>query len=133
MSGYLLDTTFLVDLERGVPGAVVLLGEEDDVAIAAVTAAELMLGVELATPEHRDTRRGRVQSVLQSTPVIDYDLGVAAAHAALLAEVRRAGRPRGAHDLMVAATARRTGRTVVSADRSAFTELSGVEVLGYGR
>lgn len=133
MSGYLLDTAFLVDLERNVPGAVRLLDDDADVAIAAVTAAELMLGIELATDEHRDSRRDRVESVFRSVPVIDYDLGVAAVHASLLADVRRTGRPRGAHDLMVAATARRTGRTVVSADRSAFTALAGVEVLAYDR
>src|SRR5439155_27154002 len=48
-----------------------------------------------------------------SVPVLDYDLEVAAAHAELLAEVRRQGRPRGAHDLVIAATARASGRTVV--------------------
>lgn len=133
MSSYLLDATFLIDLERGAVNVSGLLGEEEDVAIAAVTAAELMLGVELATPIHREVRQERVDSVLRSIPVIGYDLRVAVAHAALLAEVRRTGRPRGAHDLIVAATARSSGRTVVSADVSAFTDLSGVEVLAYGR
>lgn len=134
MSNYLLDTTFLIDLERGAVSAYdELLGAEEDVAIAALTVAELMLGVELASPIHRGTRQARVDSVLRSIPVIDYDLRVAAAHAALLAEVRRTGRPRQAHDLIVAATARSSGRTVVSADVAAFADLSGVEVLSYGR
>jgi len=42
-------------------------------------------------------------------PVVDYTLEVAVQHAALLAHVRRVGRPVGAHDLIIAATARATG------------------------
>lgn len=133
MSQYLLDTTFLVDLERGTEAARDVLGEDENVAIAAVSIAELMLGVELASPLYREDRRARVHSVLGSMPVIDYNARVAVIHASLLAEVRRAGRPRGSHDLIVAATARSSGRTVVSADAAAFKDLPGVDVLVYGR
>ena len=48
--------------------------------------------------------------------------------AELLAVVRTQGRPRGAHDLLIAATARSTGRTVLTADTTAFADLPGVEV-----
>jgi tRNA(fMet)-specific endonuclease VapC len=53
---------------------------------------------------------------------------VAEAHAALLVSVREQGRPRGAHDLIIAATARTFDRTVVSADGRSFVDLPGVEV-----
>jgi tRNA(fMet)-specific endonuclease VapC len=46
----------------------------------------------------------------------------------LLTAVRRAGRPRGAHDLIIAATALATARTVVSADLTGFDDLPGVVV-----
>jgi tRNA(fMet)-specific endonuclease VapC len=46
--------------------------------------------------------------------------------------VRRAGRPRGAHDLIIAATAVATGRIVVTADGDGFADLPGVSVRGYG-
>lgn len=49
-------------------------------------------------------------------PVISYDLSVAIAHARLLVATRKAGRPRGAHDLIIAATAVAGGRVVVTAD-----------------
>jgi tRNA(fMet)-specific endonuclease VapC len=53
---------------------------------------------------------------------------VAAAHVRLPAHVRRIGRPRGAHDLIIAATAAATGRTVLSSDASAaFADLPGVD------
>jgi tRNA(fMet)-specific endonuclease VapC len=51
---------------------------------------------------------------------------VARAHATLLAHTRRSGRPRGAHDLVIAATAVSQARIVVSADASAFDELPGL-------
>ncbi|HTW07828.1 MAG TPA: hypothetical protein VME46_09970 [Acidimicrobiales bacterium] len=49
-------------------------------------------------------------------------------HAELLVAVGRQGRPRGAHDLVIAATARATQREVVSADASAYQDLPGVTV-----
>ena len=61
-------------------------------------------------------------------PIIDYDATVAASHAELLVAVRRQGRPRGAHDLIIAATANATQREVVSADASAYQDLPGVSV-----
>jgi tRNA(fMet)-specific endonuclease VapC len=46
---------------------------------------------------------------------------------ALLAHVQQSGEPRGAHDLLIAATARATGRTVLSTDsRACFSELPDV-------
>lgn len=67
-----------------------------------------------------------VEDVLRSIPVEPYDLGVARTHATLLAFARRAGHPRGAHDLVIAATAVTHDRTVVSADASGFAGLPGL-------
>jgi tRNA(fMet)-specific endonuclease VapC len=44
-------------------------------------------------------------------------------HARLLAATRRSGKPRGAHDLIIAATAIGSGRVVVTADARGFAEL----------
>jgi len=103
-----------------------LIADQDDVAIAAVTAAELLVGVELADDARQSRRAAFVRSVLDTIPIEDYDVQVARAHASLLAYVRRSGRPRGAHDLMIAATAVARDRLVVSADTSAFADLPGV-------
>lgn len=128
MSLVLLDTTFLIDTERD-PGALdAVLDDEDDVAVAAITVAELLVGVELASQKQREQRTTFVEGVVSSLPVIPYDLSIAQEHAVLLTAVRRAGRPRGAHDLLIAATARATQRTVVTADAKAFDDLPGVEV-----
>jgi tRNA(fMet)-specific endonuclease VapC len=66
-----------------------------------------------------------------SVPVVDYDLDVARAHAELLVVVRRQGRPRGAHDLIIGATALSSGRSLVTADRSAFVDLPGIVTVTY--
>jgi tRNA(fMet)-specific endonuclease VapC len=102
--------------------------DEDDVAIAAITAAELLVGVQLADPERKEARRTFVEALLTSIPIETYDLELARAHAELLVHTRRTGRPRGAHDLLVAATARARSRTVVTADAAGFDALPGVRV-----
>jgi tRNA(fMet)-specific endonuclease VapC len=124
----LLDTTFLVDAERAGDGLDELIADEDDVAVAAITIAELRVGVELAASANRASREQFVDAVISTIPVVDYNLHIAAVHAKLLAAVRRRGRPRGAHDLIIAATARATGRVVVTADAAAFSDLPDVAV-----
>jgi len=124
----ILDSEVLIAAERTGKHLNAVIGDDDDVAIAAISAAELLTGVNLASAAHRDKRAAFVRSVLDTIPVEVYDLAVARAHADLLAHVRRAGRPRGAHDLIIAATAVATDRIVVSSDRQAFADLPGVSV-----
>lgn len=93
-----------------------------------MTVAELLVGVLLADDTHRPGREQFVDEIRATIPVIDYDATVAASHAELLVAVRRQGRPRGAHDLIIAATANATRREVVSADDSAYQDLPGVAV-----
>jgi tRNA(fMet)-specific endonuclease VapC len=91
--------------------------------VATVTIAELMAGVHLAQGGRRAARRRFVSRILDEIPVIPYDGVVAAAHGELLGTARRSGRPRGAHDLIIAATAQ---ATVITADPNAFAGLPGV-------
>ena len=53
MTLLLLDTTFLIDAERSVEQLEDLIADDDDVAIAAITVAELLVGVELAAKRHK--------------------------------------------------------------------------------
>ena len=97
-------------------------------AIAAITAAELLVGVHLADRGRKPGRRKFVDDLLLSLPVEVYDLDVARAHAELLTHARKEGRLRGAHDLVIAATARARERTVVTADAAGFEGLPSVLV-----
>lgn len=128
MARLILDTTILIGAERSRKNLDRVLGDDDDVAIAAITAAELLVGIELASDQHRSHRTAFVTSVLETIPVEDYDVQVARAHAGLLAHVQRTGQSRGAHDLIIAATAATRGRMVVSTDSRAFVDLPGVDV-----
>jgi tRNA(fMet)-specific endonuclease VapC len=107
-----------------------VIDDADDVAIAAITAAELLVGVELSDEKSKQGRLAFVEDVLSSIPIEPYDLEVARRHALLLAHTRRSGRPRGAHDLLIAATALANDRTVVSADISGFSDLPGLTTRG---
>lgn len=128
MSRLLLDTTFLVDGDRSGSLLEDLISDDDEVAVAAITIAELLVGVYLADDAHRTARQEFVDAVTEVVPIIDYDSAVAVSHAELLVAARRQGRLRGAHDLIIAATAKATQREVVSADRTAYDELPGVSV-----
>jgi len=118
----------LVDAERGGDSLDQAIGDGDDVAIAAITVAELRVGVQMAKGRRREKRERFVAAILDAVSIEVYDLNVAEAHAALLAHVRRAGTPRGAHDLIIAATARAQAREVVSLDQRGFAELPGVSL-----
>jgi tRNA(fMet)-specific endonuclease VapC len=128
----LLDTTYLVDADRSGTALDAVIEDEDDVAIAAVTVAELLVGVELSTGRTRIERRHFVNEVRTTIPIVNYDDVVASSHAQLLIASRRQGRPRGAHDLIIAASARATEREIVSGDASAFEDLPGVILRSHG-
>jgi tRNA(fMet)-specific endonuclease VapC len=101
------------------------------VATAAITVAELRVGVELSQGRNRTRRQAFVDDLVAALPVLSYDLDVAAAHAELLVAVRRQGVPRGAHDLIIAATAKASNRTVVTADTTTFRDLPDISVRGH--
>jgi tRNA(fMet)-specific endonuclease VapC len=116
----------LVAVERGRASLDRVVADDDDVAIAAITAAELFVGVQLAEGRMRQRRQAFLDELVARIPVETYDLDVAWAHAGLLAHTRRSGRPRGAHDLIIAATALARDRAVVTADPRGFDELPGL-------
>jgi tRNA(fMet)-specific endonuclease VapC len=124
----ILDTTVLIAAERASASTDEAMGDDDDVAMAAVTVAELLVGVQLADRGREPARRRYVNALIDTIPIEPYDLEVARAHAALLAHAHEEGRPRGSHDLLIAATARRSGRTVVTADATGFADLPQVDV-----
>lgn len=128
----ILDTNALIGYERENIDRAPL--DDDQLAIAAVTVAEYRVGIELADTAERAAQRSRaLVAILENLEVLDYTEATAALHAQLLAHVRRLGRPRGAHDLIIAAHAAQTGRLVLSQDAAArFGDLPGVAVAEVG-
>ena len=128
MTRLLFDTTFLIDSERAGAELDQLIDDDDEVAVAAVTIAELRVGALLADKRRKSARTAYVNDIVAIIPIVNYDLETAEAHARLLVAVRQQGRPRGAHDLIIAATALASDRTVITADATAFADLPGVIV-----
>lgn len=126
----IIDTGVLLGSERARSELADVITEDDDLVVAAVTVAELRTGIELATERHRVTRSEFLVKVLETLPVEPYELATAQAHGRLLAHVHRSGTKHGAHELIIAATAVTTNRTVVTTDRNAhFGDLPGVECI----
>lgn len=126
----IVDTGVLIASERDNAALAEVIEADDDLVIAAITVAELRTGVELASEAHRASRSEFLGRVLETLPVEPYDRATAEAHGKLLAHVHRCGTKRGAHDLIIAATAVATGRTVLTNDRQArFDDLPGIECI----
>lgn len=128
MARLILDTGLLVAVARGELDLSVVTGG-DDLALPAVVIAEYLDGVLSTVKEtRRAAHRAFLDEVLALTPIVDYTRDVAEHHADLLVHARRSGARRGAHDLIIAATARATDRVVLTRDaRARFDELPGVE------
>jgi tRNA(fMet)-specific endonuclease VapC len=122
----ILDTGVLIAIERGKLDVDAALGV-DDACIATITAMELLVGVERADGARKVTRAAHVEALLSSLPIETYDLKVARVHARLAVEAMTTGRPRSAHDMMIAATAAATNRILLTTDAKAgFDQLTGV-------
>jgi tRNA(fMet)-specific endonuclease VapC len=128
--GYLIDSSVLIAAERGdldLPGLRRRAGGEA-VALAAITVSELLHGVHRADgPVRRRRREAFVEGILSRLPVRVFDLHVARTHAALWAELARAGVSIGAHDLLIAATALCDGWTVVTRNLRDFGKVPDLE------
>ena len=109
-----------------------ILATQDDepVAIAAITAAELLHGVHRAgSPGQRQRREAFVEHLLAALPVLPFDLVTARIHASLSAQLATHGRSIGAHDLLIGATAIAAGYRVATHDIRSFSRISGLKVV----
>lgn len=112
----------LDDVLRGLP-------QDEDVAIAAITASELLHGVLRADPARRPAREALVERWLSLFPVLPFDLTVARTYAKLSVDRVRQGKPVQPQDLMIAATALTHGFRVVTRDLRSFPTIAGLDVL----
>ena len=140
--GTVVDTTVFTALARAVRGlpfsdamsgvAARLegqLGHREEVAMAAITASELLHGVRRATEEHRGRREAFVEAVLTAIPVLAFDLLVARVHARLWSALAQGGVDVGAHDRIVAATAISAGWRVATGDIRHFSRVTELDVV----
>jgi len=138
----LVDSTVLIELERAckrqsTAEALALvswrlareLGADEEVAIASITASELLQGVHRATTEHRVRREAFVEAVLETFPIIPFDLRCARVHSRLWADAGAAGTDIGAHDRVIAATAVAHGWRLATANIGHFRNVHGLDLV----
>jgi tRNA(fMet)-specific endonuclease VapC len=127
----LIDSSVLIAAERGKldPNDLSARYADEDVAISAVTASELLHGVHRAgTAAQRHRRQAFVEGLLAQLPVIAFDLTVARIHASLWADLARRGVAVGERDLMIGATAIATDYKVATRDERSFPKIPGLSV-----
>lgn len=117
----LLDTSVVIDFPTAQVAELV-----DEVAVAAVTIAELQYGVTAVRhPLQQLYRRKLVKEILDNFDVLPFDVVTAEYYGALAALVRKHGRnPRPRRmDLQIAATAAQHGLTLLTRNGNDFTGL----------
>ena len=132
--GILIDSSVLVATERGRIDWTEMLGrgaeldEDEPVALAAITAAELLHGVHRLKGVAQARAETYVTTVLDHLPVHPFDRQVARVHAMLSADLASRGAAVGAHDLLIAATAVALGYDVATRDLRSFPRVRGLRV-----
>jgi tRNA(fMet)-specific endonuclease VapC len=102
----ILDSSILIAYERRRFDFERLLADHSPPALAAITAGELLIGVERAdTQERRARRESFVQNILTRVPIIPFDLAQARLFAVHFAELGKRGEMIGDRDLQIAVTA----------------------------
>jgi predicted nucleic acid-binding protein len=130
--GTLIDSSVLIAAERQRLDLDSALDAraDDSVAIAAITASELLHGAHRAAdPVHKRRRLAFVETVLSRLPVVPFDLVAARVHASLSAQLAARGVNVGAHDLMIGATAVAAGYGVATRDTRSFAKIPGLTVV----
>jgi predicted nucleic acid-binding protein len=127
----LIDSSVIIALERRGQrlSALAAVTRAEPVALASITASELLVGIFRAdTPERRVRREAFVEAILERTPILPFDLRVARTHTQLWSELLAAEQMIGVHDLLIAATALAHGYAVLTENLRDFRRVPGLVV-----
>ena len=128
MTRYMLDTNIISDLIRNPQGKaarrIAKVGE-DQVCTSIIVAAELRYGC--AKSGSRRLLQA-VEDLLDEIKVLPFDAPADADYGAIRSELETRGTPIGGNDLLIAAHARATGATIVSANDSKFRRIRDLKV-----
>jgi len=128
VASVLIDTTLLIDWERGGDRLERAVGDRD-CAISVITVSELLHGVYRAKGALRLRRQSFVEHLLGAFEPIPITVAVARAHASIWAELAAKRDAVGAHDLWIAATALAHGLDLATDDVGSFARVPGLTVL----
>jgi len=98
--------------------------------IAAITASELLHGVERAQDAARKARRQQhVEQILAAFAILPFDLAQARVHARIWADLQTRGQMIGPHDLQIGAAALALGHEVATLNVQEFQRVTGLKVV----
>jgi tRNA(fMet)-specific endonuclease VapC len=130
--GLILDTSLLVADERGKFEMTSFLRQfaREQPMITAITASELLHGVERTADAARRTKRQRhVEQILATVPVLAFDLDQARVHARIWAELASRGQMIGPYDLLIAAAGLGLVHRIATLNAQEFHRVSGLSVV----
>jgi tRNA(fMet)-specific endonuclease VapC len=128
---FLIDSSIIIAYERQGKSTEAFFEHLSDapVALAAITASELLHGIHRAEDGRRRAQRERfVETILSGVPVLPFTLDIARVHSRLWADLLARGAPIGLHDMMIAATALAYSHTVVTHNLREFRRVEGLVV-----
>ncbi len=131
--GLIVDTNVFVRFERR--GEQIDLSHwapSEDVFISVVTVSELLTGVHRADSEARRVRRSAfVEAIISGISILDFTTEVARVHAEISADLSQRGQLIGAHDLIIAAPARRQSLSLLTDNVEEFSRVPGLHVIAF--
>lgn len=128
MTGYLADTNILSALLRDPDGPAARHVERvghQKIHTSIIVATELRHG---CAKKGSARLRARAQGLLETIPVLPFDVPADTEYGNLRAELETAGLPIGANDLLIAAHARALKMTLVTANTGEFDRVRGLAV-----
>ena len=131
--GLMVDTNVFIRFEKsGKPIDFSSWESAQKVYISAVIVSELLMGVHRANTEERRQRRSAfVEAVISGVGVLDFTVLAARVHAEIYAELAKKGQMIGAHDLIIAATARCHDLSILTDNVQEFSRVPGLRVIPF--
>jgi tRNA(fMet)-specific endonuclease VapC len=131
--GLMVDTNVFISYEKSGKSIDFSAYEASQkVFISVVIVSELLMGVHRANTEERRQRRSAfVEAVISGAGVLDFTVAVARIHAEIHAELAKKGQIIGAHDLIIAATARCHDLSLLTDNVQEFSRVPGLRVIPF--
>ena len=130
MIRFLLDTNIVSYFVKGVSDGLVRRMQtgfaQQDIAMSAVTRAELRYG--MALMEARDKRRRRIELLLKELPVLPWGIEAADEFGRIKAHLHRSGTPVGDFDIQIAVHAKVENLILVTHNTRHFERIAGLKL-----
>ncbi len=131
--GLMVDTNVFIKFEKSnKPVDLSPWEPSEKVYISVVTVSELLMGVHRADTEERKQRRSAfIEAVISGVAVLDFTVASARLHAEIYAELAKKGQLIGAHDLIIAATARQHDLPILTDNFDEFSRVPSLRVIPF--